>query len=311
MLEPLSLGVTLDPSRKVRERVEILRARSHGATRFAGVKSGLPCRWVDSNLYVHRVPYQPGRGGGLGALVWTCSFATCWTFVGRPRRVGRLQGFDGSSAHCRSINAATSIRRKARFRPTLNDGTGYVPALRRLRMVWGASLVISATCTTDRAGGYSDDRYASEVPAWLAADRGLERCMDVRLLQSPHRLPYGSGGKRKRTYSSTVPPRPGVCTDVAVCSAVCSFRSCSYPLREASARASVHRVGTRHRSVDFSMVFLAGFSSFRRGLPRRQNGLKEASVFCRWLCPETSTGVISGLTVCLCSPRKSWPSSDK
>ncbi len=241
MLEPLSLGVTVDPSRKVRERVEILRARSHWATRFAGVKSGLPYRWVDSNVHVHRVPpTNPDEGADWGALVCICSFATCWTFVGRPRRVGRLEGFDGSSAHCRSINAATSTRRKARFRPTLNDGTGYVPALSRLRMVWGASLVISATCAMDRAGGYSADRYAREVPAWLTTNGDLERCMDVRLLQSPHRLPYGSGGKRKRTYSSTVPPRPGVCTDVAVCGAVCSFRSCSYPLREASARASVH-----------------------------------------------------------------------
>lgn len=208
MLAPPSLGVTLDPSRIVRKRVAILRARSHWATRFAGVESCLPCRWVDSNLHVHRVPPTiPDEGADWGALGHACSFATCWTFVGRPRRAGRLEGLDGSSAHCRSINAATSTRRKARFRPTLNDGTGYVPALSRLRMVWGASLVISATCATDRAGGYREDRYASEVPAWLTANGGLERCMDVRLLQSPHRLPYGSGGKRKRTYVSTVFPR--------------------------------------------------------------------------------------------------------
>lgn len=166
MLEPLPLSVTLDPSRKVRKRVEILWARSHRATRFAGVKSGLPYRRVDSNHYVHRAPpTNPDEGADWGALVCACSFATCWTFVGRPRRTGRLEGLDGSSAHCRSMNAATSTRRKARFRPTLNDGTGYVPALSRLRIVWGASLVISATCATDRAGGYSDDRYASEVPA--------------------------------------------------------------------------------------------------------------------------------------------------
>ncbi|AAM37293.1 hypothetical protein XAC2442 [Xanthomonas citri pv. citri str. 306] len=158
------------------------------------------------------------------------------------------------------------MSRKTRFRPAFQENIGYVPLLRRFRMVCGASLVISATCAIDRAGGYSDDKYGSELPACPAKNGGLERCMDVRLLQSPHRLPYGSGGKRKRTYSSTVPPRPGVCTDVAVCGAVCSFRSCSYPLREASARASVHRVGTRHRSVDSSMVFLAGSSSLRRCL---------------------------------------------
>lgn len=134
-----------------------------------------------------------------------------------------------------------------------------------------------------RINGYvlvpSDEGHLVAQVEWITVERsqyskrkgpakngGLERCMDVRLLQSPHRLPYGSGGKRKRTYSSTVPPRPGVCTDVAVCGAVCSFRSCSYPLREASARASVHRVGTRHRSVDSSMVFLAGSSSLRRCL---------------------------------------------
>ncbi len=209
VLEPPSLGVTLDPARKVRKRVEFLRARSHWAPRFAGVESGFPCRWVDSNVHVHRVPpTNPDEGADWDALVCACSFATCWTFVGRPRRVGRLEGFDGSSAHCRSINAATSTRRKARFRPTLNDGTGYVQALSRLRMVWGASLVISATCATDRAGGYNEDRYAREVPAWLAENRELERCMDVRLLQSPHRLPYGSGGKRKCTYVSTVSHAP-------------------------------------------------------------------------------------------------------
>src|SRR5690606_15461384 len=101
MLEPLSLGVTLDPSRKVRERVKILRARSHGATGFAGIKSGLPCRWVDSNLHVHRAPpTNPDEGGDWGSLGCACSFAICWTFVGRPRRAGRLAGLDGSTAIC-------------------------------------------------------------------------------------------------------------------------------------------------------------------------------------------------------------------
>lgn len=146
-------------------------------------------------------------------------------------------------------------------------------------MVCGASLVISATCAIDRAGGYSDDKYGSELPACPAKNGGLERCMDVRLLQSPHRLPYGSGGKRKRTYSSTVPPRPGVCTDVAVCGAVCSFRSCSYPLREASARASVHRVGTRHRSVDgFPCRFFFAPPMPARSVERPQRGISALSL---------------------------------
>lgn len=72
------------------KRVEILRARSHWATRFAGVESGLPCRWVDSNLQVHRVA-PTNRDEGREALGRACSFATCWAFVGRPRRAARLE----------------------------------------------------------------------------------------------------------------------------------------------------------------------------------------------------------------------------
>lgn len=60
--------------------------------------------------------------------------------------------------------------------------------------------------------------------------------------------------------------------------------------------------------VDFPMVFLTDSSSFRPGTLHRQNGLEEASVLCRWLCPET--GATSGLTVCSAGLGKRWPSSD-
>lgn len=164
------------------------------------------------------------------------------------------------------------MSRKTRFRPTLNDGMGYLtllPLLRRLRIVCGASLVISATCATDRAGDtamtdtqgrcrHGQQRTAVRSVAWTYA-----------FSNRPIACRTGQVAKGNVRVHQRCPRAQGY-VEMSRCAAL--FVRSGLAAIHSGKRPHAHlyiEIGTRHRSVDSSMAFLAGSSSLCRGLLRR------------------------------------------
>lgn len=102
----------------------------------------------------------------------------------------------------------------------------------------------------------------------------------------------GQVAKGNVRMSQRYPPRPRACIANTSCGAVCSVRSCSYPLWEASACALCIELCTYRRSVECSGAFLAGLCRSTGACPpvkRPQRGEQRPAT----ALPGTSIGVVS------------------
>lgn len=121
-------------------------------------------------------------------------------------------------------------------------------------MVCGASLVISATCAIDRAGGYSDDKYGSELPACPAKTEVWSVAWTYAFCNRPIACRTGQVAKETYVFVNGAPAPRGMyrCRGVRRCVFV--------PVLQLSSQGSVRaRICTSSRYSPSIRRFIDGF----------------------------------------------------